>query len=191
MSQRASGYERRESDSYPTPVWVTRFGLAPHIPTRIVDVWEPACGDGRMARELKRLGYNVHATDIVGGIDFLQSRHICDAIISNPPYGRQNSLAVAFIEHALDVVRRRRGFIAMLCSVDLDSGKTRRHLFDACPQWSKKIILTERIEFFPGERSSSTNHAWYCFDWRHEGPPTIAYEGGRDWRQQTKRTADG
>jgi hypothetical protein len=43
MSQRKSGYERKERDSYQTPAWVT-LALVPHLPWLPGRVWEPACG---------------------------------------------------------------------------------------------------------------------------------------------------
>ena len=46
MSQRDSGYERKERDLYETPEWVTE-ALLPHLPTIGEVVWEPACGGGQ------------------------------------------------------------------------------------------------------------------------------------------------
>ena len=68
MSQRPSGYERKELDRYQTPAWVTA-ALVPHI----LDIarrriWEPACGLGQMVRELQRHCPNVHGSDIETGI---------------------------------------------------------------------------------------------------------------------------
>ena len=49
--------------------------------------------------------------------------------------------------------------------------------FEDCPQWAKKVVLRRRIMWFPSETGDgpSDNHAWYIWDWRHEGPPTIVY----------------
>lgn len=41
MSQRDSGYERKERDLYETPEWVT-LALVPHLRRAINSVWEPA-----------------------------------------------------------------------------------------------------------------------------------------------------
>ena len=50
MSQRPSGYERKERDQYQPPVWVTNV-LVPHIPNLASRrIWEPASGtDGPRA----------------------------------------------------------------------------------------------------------------------------------------------
>lgn len=64
MSQRASGYERKERDLYETPAWVTE-ALLPHLPEGLTEIWEPACGSGKMARALETIpGAKVIATDI-------------------------------------------------------------------------------------------------------------------------------
>jgi hypothetical protein len=42
------------------------------------------------------------------------------------------------------------------------------------------LVLMKRIVWFAEENgkpkaSPSFNHAWYVWDWRHEGAPSIAY----------------
>lgn len=172
MSQRDSGYERKERDCYETPEWVT-MALLPHIPDRIKNVWEPACGSGKMVRVLNRRFVEVIGTDVDTGFDFLTYR--CtdpfDAIITNPPY----NLAVEFIEHALEITDPA-GLVAMLLRTDFDHAKTRQNLFSDCGPFAKKLVLTTRIKWFEGSSGSpSFNHAWFMWDWKHEGPPTLAY----------------
>jgi hypothetical protein len=186
VSQRNSGYDRINGDRYCTPSWVT-MALAPHLPKRLRRIWEPACGDGQMARALRDLGrddlyFAVFASDIKHQtrsprpIDFLsrQARVPAriDAIITNPPFNQ----AAAFIERALELMEPRRGFVAMLTRVDYDSAKTRAHLFGRCPQFAKKLTLTRRIVWFdrPGA-APSFNHCWLIWDWRHKGPPVLAH----------------
>jgi len=68
------------------------------------------------------------------------------------------------------------GLIAMLLRTDFDRAKTRRHLFGDCVTFAKKLVLTKRIRWFEGSSGSpSFNHAWYLWDARHCGPPTLAY----------------
>ena len=69
MSQRGSGYERKERDCYETPEWVTE-ALLWHLPRKIY-IWEPAAGSGKMANVLLRSDHAVVSTDITGGYDFL------------------------------------------------------------------------------------------------------------------------
>jgi hypothetical protein len=179
MSQRDSGYARKGRDFYRTPEWVT-LALLPHLPRKPAIVWECASGDGAMLEPLRTGGAHVTATDITGGCDFLatdrpiESR--CDAIITNPPYEQ----ATAFCEHALALMERPAGLVAMLLRTDFDHAKSRAHLFRDCPAFAKKLVLTKRIVWFAEDNGKpkaapSFNHAWYIWDWRHEGAPTIAY----------------
>lgn len=173
MSQRESGYERKERDLYETPGWVTE-ALLPHIPSRFAEIWEPACASGKMVRVLERQ-FKVHATDIDQGRDFLLwgSIPLCPAIVTNPPYAHAES----FICAALNMVQSRDGFVAMLLRTDFDHAKSRQYLFTG-PDFSlaKKLVLTKRIQWFEDSKGSpSFNHAWFIWDWTHEGPPTLAY----------------
>jgi hypothetical protein len=173
VSQRDSGYVRKERDCYETPEWVTE-ALIPHIPKRVKRIWEPACGSGKMMRALQAGGFKVDGTDIVLGTDFLGYTRapaflLCDAIITNPPY----ELATEFIDHALELAS---GVVAMLLRTDFDHARSRRHLFGECSAFSKKLVLTRRIKWFEDSRGQpSFNHAWFIWDWEHKGPPTLAY----------------
>ena len=204
MSQRESGYERKERDLYETPEWVTE-ALLPHLPKRITHVWEPACGSGKMVEVFMANGLIVSASDIdsdwlkatVPGQcawrpfkeDFLMERDTSGhlycvhqgrgnqgAIITNPPY----ELATEFCEHALRLTEADQGLVAMLLRTDFDHAKSRTHLFRDCPAFAKKVVLMKRIAWFveangKPKASPSFNHAWYIWDWQHEGPPTIGY----------------
>lgn len=105
----SSGRVRRADDYYPTPPDATRALIAAEhnwleYHSRL---WEPACGQGAMARELDTAGHAVWSTDLVdrgwgtGGVDFLTTTEIpmgCTAIVTNPPF----NIAEKFIVHALD-----------------------------------------------------------------------------------------
>lgn len=170
MSQRQSGYARKEFDAYETPEWVTR-ALLIHIPERITYIFEPAAGRGKMVSVLKESGHVVDSDDIIYGNDFLQDDRYRQAIVTNPPY----TLAEKFILKALDLTWGRDGFVAMLLRTDFDHAKSRISLFNKMP-FAKKIILTKRIRWIEGSTGSpSFNHAWFCWDWRHKGPPILAY----------------
>lgn len=181
MSQRDSGYERKERDLYETPEWVTH-ALLPHLPP-LGCVWEPAMGSGKMFRVLDANGFDCLGSDIDSGTDFLKG---CapfdevagkfDAIITNPPY----ELATEFCDHALALMEPVSGLVAMLLRTDFDHAKSRSHLFRDCPAFAKKLVLTKRIVWFEPEpgakgKSPSFNHAWFIWDWKHEGAPTLAY----------------
>jgi hypothetical protein len=69
--------------------------------------------------------------------------------------------------------------VAMLPRTDFDHAAARAHLFDSCPMFAKKVVLTKRIRWSEDStRSSSFNHCWMIWDRQHRGPPTLAYAGG-------------
>jgi hypothetical protein len=176
MSQRDSGYERKERDLYETPEWVTR-ALFPHLPRLPDIIWEPAAGSGKMINALLDASSKVivvKGSDIATGTDFLKSqdRDGAEAIITNPPY----ELATEFIGHALGLMEPIGGIVAMLLRTDFDHAKTRAYLFGNCPPFTKKLVLTKRIKWFEDSKGQpSFNHAWFIWDWKHQGPPTLAY----------------
>lgn len=178
MSQRDSGYARIDRDLYETPEWVTE-ALLPHISLPAGQIWEPACGPGKMADVLERsLGRTVICSDIASGQDYMTHFPplFVSAIITNPPY----DLATEFCERAIKQMEPVQGLVAMLLRTDFDHAKSRTHLFRDCPAFAKKVVLMRRIRWFveadgKPKASPSFNHAWYVWDWRHEGPPTIAY----------------
>jgi hypothetical protein len=173
MSQRDSGYARKERDCYETPEWVTA-ALVPYIDAKRY-AWEPAAGSGKMAAELRKHGFEVSTTDIESGDDFLKlamrNSHI-QVIVTNPPY----ALAREFIEHALELTKPINGAVAILLRTDFDHARTRKHLFGGCTAFWTKLVLTRRIRWIEGSTGQpSFNHAWFIWDWRHKGSPLLAY----------------
>jgi hypothetical protein len=166
MSRVDSNYERKDRDLYETPAWVTQ-----------ALIWEPACGNGAIVRVLADNGYHVHATDKVDGEDFFATNdsHGSDGIVTNPPY----TDSAVFVQHAIDLMMPRSGYVAMLLPIDYDSAKSRRELFADCPVFAGKIVLLRRIVWFErddGKRAQpSENHAWYLWSWTPHGRPTIRY----------------
>ncbi len=82
---------RNRSNDFQTPENAVRM-ITPYIPKHW-KLWENACGQGRIVRELARQGFDVTGTDIRHGapcIDFLDSLHFdapdYDMTITNPPY---------------------------------------------------------------------------------------------------------
>lgn len=182
MSQRDSGYARKERDLYETPEWVTS-ALRIHMPRPVCKAWEPACGSGKMSRVLASwcgcvVSSDIEPTPLSYEADFLQCgmHDGADAIITNPPYEQ----ATEFVEHALRLTEGVGGMVAMLLRTDFDHAKGRSHLFGMCPAFTKKVVLTKRIVWFEPEpgakgKSPSFNHAWFIWDHQHEGSPTLAY----------------
>jgi hypothetical protein len=173
MSQRPSGYRRQPDEAYETPAWVVAALLSQfHTPIRCA--WDPCDRhSGRLVAALRAQGVDAIGT----AEDFLTVTapppEISD-IITNPPYGeaKRGELAVRFIEHALKLPVPR---VALLLRNDFDSAFSRQHLFRWCPEFAGKVTLLNRIRWFEGPSAPSDNHAWFCFDRAHLGPPVIRY----------------
>jgi hypothetical protein len=174
MVVRGAKYPRKENEFYATPAETTRVVLD------LVDfdlcVCDPAAGNGAIMKVLKEYRYIADGADLGGGYDFLKDPWQWPGrnILTNPPFGIGGRTAMEFIERALVITRPYQGKVAMLLPIDFDSGATRSHVFGFCPAFALKIVLLNRIRWFNGV-SGSTNHAWFVWDWTHEGPPIIRY----------------
>lgn len=174
-------YERREADFYATPP-ENLDCLAHFIRIRGTTIWEPACGEGHLAKRMIELGGIVRATDLHdrgygdGQQDFLAADHCpYDAIITNPPYGKD---AEQFIRHALKLTEERGGLVAMFLRNEYDMAATGRNdLFDSHPAYAMKICVTKRPRWIEGSKGSPRhNYAWYVWDWSYTGgPPVVRY----------------
>lgn len=146
-------------------------------------VWEPAAGNHKIADELRiRYGLQVVTSDLVvhsrlhdGYGDFLTSapRQV-DAIITNPPYGPSNRLAVKFVEAALE---RCDGLVAMLLTSKFDFGNTRTHLFRDCSRFAGKIALIDRISWAGNDEGGTEDHAWFVWQRAPVAPPRMFWIG--------------
>jgi predicted RNA methylase len=166
-------------EAYFTPgrhVWPLLDLLPLHL-MRGFEAWEPAAGQGHIARELKA-HFEVLATDIapppatlvpVTPLDFLKTSGPSGgqlAIITNPPYGVQNRLAIAFLSHALAIAERRHGVVALLLPFEFDTRLTRRPLIGAHPAFAAKITIAERIRWVnlpQTEAAPMAHHAWFVW----------------------------
>lgn len=192
MSQKSSGFERMSSDQYMTPEWPVLSLLS--VEPIFGQVWEPACGEGMISNTVARsspyvrvVGSDLYPQGSEPPVDFLAhlpSDHPIDkgplTIITNPPYGKQGRLALAFVNHAIELTKITNGKVIMLLPVDWDSAKGRAHLFGNFKGHVRKIILTERIRWtnLPQSKSGpSQNHAWFI--WNHAGRGTAMHWIGR------------
>jgi hypothetical protein len=143
----------RGRDFYPTDELWTR-ALLTNI-TLPQDVWEPAAGDGAMARVLAEKSV-VRCTDIITGVDFLQSTDRADAIITNPPFS-------LFNEFALHAYRQSNYLSAMLLGIHMLGGSKRMDSLWAAIPPTMVIIIPERMRL---ETASQFNHVWAVWDKR-------------------------
>lgn len=156
---------RNEFDFYPTPIECVHALLDRERFEG--DVWEPACGDGRIVNACLQRGVSCIGTDIQLGQDFFDSKRKVDCIITNPPY----SCADAFVLHALRLARHK---VAMLLRLGFLSGINRYETIWRLHPLKSLYVFCKRLNF--GESGSPIdNHAWFVWDKSHSGPATIQH----------------
>ena len=162
--------ERRRADLngpdfYPTPAWATR-ALIKHEKFQGT-IWEPACGDGAMARVLEETGCPIISSDLYdrgygkSGVDFLEAQDEVDNVVTNPPY----NCAEQFVQTALRIAKWKCAFL--LRAAFLEGANRYRWLFSKMPP-SRVWIFSERITFYPAgaqvRGSGTTAYAWFVWD---------------------------
>jgi len=192
MTVTSSNFELRENDLYETEPWavdaVIRSLVQLHLWQEGSVIWEPSAGNHAMVRSFKGAGAGTVITSDIceytrphtALFDFLSDTQPSFVpasynIITNPPYGRQNRLAVKYARRALHLCS---GFVALLLTAKFDFGNTRTDLFANNPRFRAKVTLLDRISWAGNGETGTEDHAWYI--WGPTGapnaPPTILYE---------------
>lgn len=176
-------------DFFPTPAWAT--GALMDNELFVGEIWEPACGDGSMARILASKGNRVVATDLYdrgfgeSGIDFLKTKRIAENVVTNPPY---NS-AEGFVHVGVKVARRK--FALLLRLAFLEGANRAKTIFYRYPP-SRVWVFSERITFYPAgamqKGTGTTAYAWFV--WDREAPQRTDlkwFKPGYKSRNQTSK----
>ena len=175
--QRKPEEERREQDFYPTGQPEAIRALLAADGSRIRDlghVWEPACGDGALVREIRAAGLTCTATDLIdrGCPDAtVADFYAADAspapvIITNPPFCEINARDGhgRWLRHTLEMQGWQ--YLALLLSWDWPAA--RQHglgaLLDAQP-FSWVYLMRWKLDF-TGEGSPPQRNAWFVWDRR-------------------------
>lgn len=175
-------FPRQAREAYFTPpsgvtpllAYADRVGLWPPLAA----VWEPAAGAGHIARILAARGCRVLATDLappvaqvdpVAPLDFLSSSGPSGPrleIVTNPPYGFQNRLALAFLRHALQLMESRLGSIALLLPFEFDARASRNGLVGEHPWFLAKVTCATRLRWLNLPQSDNApmgHHSWFIW----------------------------
>lgn len=168
-------------DFFPTWPWATR-ALCTHVLPRFAagsadpwraSVWEPAAGQGHMARPLGEFFERVIASDIHDyGVGYPQHDFLSllplpgeqpDWVITNPPF----RLFAAFAERALSLARV--GFALFGRLAVLESQQRYERLFRDCPP-AVVAPFVERVPLAAGRlgETTATAYAWLIW-WRRGG----------------------
>lgn len=171
--ERAAYLEREADDFYPTPPEPTRAFLHAELDRlrQFRTVWEPACGDGAMIREMESVGLNVVGSDLVDRgcgarlssfYDFDADSSPSDVIVTNPPFqevGWGNGKA-RWLYHALETIGVR--YMALLLNWNFPGAG------GLAPFWAKhppaRVYLMRWKIDFTGQGAPPMLNAWFVWD---------------------------
>jgi hypothetical protein len=135
-------------------------------------VWECACGEGHISKQLSEAGFDVFSTNLIErgfgttGVDFLKTVYSpCKSIVTNPPF----SLSDEFVVHALTVLEVEH--LALLLPNGIFHAQDRVKLFDL-HRPSLILPLTWRLDV-TGAGAPTMNCCWYV--WSSNAPPIRGY----------------
>lgn len=183
---------RETHDFYPTWPGATRALLGAERFNGAI--WEPACGDGAMSRELEAAGYVVVSTDLIdrgfglGGRDFLGEWHgLAPNIVTNPPF----RWAREFVDRALMLTAPTRGGniacgkVALFLRLAFLEGQERGAWFPNTPL-ARVWVMSRRVPMARGKLAGVESigggvvaFAWFVWEHGHVGPPAL---GWLDWK---------
>ncbi len=168
--------ERTEDDFTPTPPEPTR-ALMHYERDRLKNypvLWEAACGDGRMMRNLEEDGHKVIGSDLrdrgCGAIikDFFDFKEpLSPAIVTNPPYDKINERdgKGAWIYHAMDVLKIE--YMAVLLNWSWPGAAGLGDLWQT-HEPARAYLMRWKIDF-TGEGAPPMLNAWFI--WDRKAPP--------------------
>jgi hypothetical protein len=172
--------ERRRKEFYATPDEVTDAFVAAEI-ERLSDfaiLWEPACGDLKMASRLAYAGFSYYASDIIDRGVGAEIRSFYDfavppsrAIVTNPPFDQCNwrPHRAKWIGHALDDLKVE--YMALLLPWAWPGAGGMRAFYDAHKP-ARVYLVRWKIDF-TNQGSPPSLNAWFVWDRRHHGEPSL------------------
>lgn len=182
--------EREPDEFYPTPAEPTRALLSAEIGrlNEFATIWEPACGDGAMVREMHAVGLDVFGSDLIdrgcGAVirDFYDfTSPAADAIVTNPPFdqcGWGNGKA-RWLYHALETLDVE--YMALLLNWSWPGAG------GLAPFWAKyppaRVYLMRWKIDFTGQGAPPMLNAWFVWDKQHRGETILRMLDRKDARQ--------
>jgi hypothetical protein len=173
--------EREQHDYYATDPRAVEILLENETFSR--EIWEPACGEGHIAKVLQKAGYDVYSSDLIyrgfgdpASFDFLKEGldDFNGDIITNPPY----KYALEFCQTALETVKTGRK-VAMFLKLTFLEGKKRQAFFLKNPP-KTVYVFSARVKCakngdFESLGSSAVAYAWYVWEKGKNSDPVIKW----------------
>lgn len=161
-------YDREKNDYYATEPKAVKLLLELEDFSQF-DIWECACGQGHLSKEMIEKGLNVYSSDLINReygntFDFLseENKQWKGHIITNPPY----KYAQQFIEKALSIIPIGCK-VAMFMPVRYVEGKARKKMYQVNPPKTIYISSSRLKCAINGEfdkmKGSATSYAWFVW----------------------------
>lgn len=141
--------DRVESDFYPTPK-KSFLPLLRWLP-RHLQIWEPACGDGRLIRWMNDDGFEARGTDLALGNNFLTDNTPRECVVTNPPF----SLAFEFVQHSVRVSTE----VFLLLRLNFLASRKRKPFYQSHPVCAL-FPLSERPSFVAAVKCAKCKQDW-------------------------------
>ena len=164
-----SRYEREANDYYSTDEEAVRLLHKHRLLDKDVPYWETAVGGGRLAKELKRLGYDVaKETDLFDrgygdvGIDFFQCQDVFQGnTITNPQYSFIND----WILHSLKITSNKVYIFCRIQTIETMSRYNKIFKHNP-PVWICPFV--KRVQCYRNDdvslNGSAVCYAWFIWD---------------------------
>lgn len=174
-----SSIEENPENFYSTPEVFTEWLL--DVEEFDGEIIEPAVGDGRMAKVLKKEGYYVIGSDIVNRgypmrrkCDF-RNWKVAANVVTNPPF----HLAEEFIRHFVPVTS---GKVCMILRLAFLESAGRYRLFKEFPP-ARIYVVSQRTSMMPAilrkngkmKAANAVSYAWFVWDRKHKGPTQLRW----------------
>ncbi len=160
-----SNYEREKNDYYSTDEIAIKLLHKHNLLDSDVPYWETAVGGGRLAKELKRLGYTVSKeTDLFdrgygdAGIDFFKCDEVFEGnLITNPPYSFIND----WILHSIKLASNKSYIFCRIQTIETAS-RYKRIFKDNPPVYICPFV--KRVNCYRNDDTSFKQSA-VCYSW--------------------------
>lgn len=144
-------------------------------------IWEPACGEGHLSKQIEEYGKSVYSTDLVDrgyGNDFFD--FLTDDtkwpgdIITNPPY----KYAQQFVDKSLKLIEDGKQ-VAMFLKLTFLEGQKRRVMFDKYPPKYVYVFSARKKCAINGDfektGSSAACYAWFIWEKGSKTEPIVRW----------------
>lgn len=169
--------EREADDFYPTPPEPTRAFLLAECErlAKFPSIWEPAAGDGAMVREMRSIGLEVFASDLIDRGSAAEIKSFYDyrsapsvAVVTNPPYAETNR-DPGWIRYGLEALRLH--YMALLLPINWFGAAGRAMLWAQFPP-ARVYMMRWRIDW-TGQGAPPMLNCWVVWDSEHKGEPVL------------------